>query len=595
MQRRERHDVHVPPGGGGNDHRHAYEHDRRGKASRSGGHGLRSGARAKALEHPVRERHLGAEAELARGARGEAKTWRTSPRRYSPVTRALRRPAASASAVGHLEDRARLAAGDVEGAGDRARRGRASRLARATSRTWTKSRSWPPSSKTRGRARPRARCGRCSPRPRTACRRHPRAVDVVVAQRGHAAPRSPARTPRRGAPGGASSRRRRCAGRAARPRRRRRARAARRRGHGGSKPPGVEVARRGAGRARPSPCSRAPVATLAVDDHAARQHEAAGEAARRSAPAAPRCRGRCGPRSGDVVEVDAEPDHRGLVADRVDAARPRDGDGGRDVAHEQLGAADEVRARRRAPREQRVDGTHLVAVREEGVDDVGADEPAPPVTRIGTSTPGSLSQRSAGRRIGTSFADVILPVLERGAALPWVLDRMPAGYAPIVVDNGSTDGSGESRPRRRAGRARAAAAGSAPPASRAWRGLGRRRVLHGLRRLASTRASSRGWRTRSRPARPTSCSAPATRSRGVAAPRAPGQPGAGGGAPAAHRRRPARSRPDARGVARGAARPRAARPALRLAARDGRARRGGGMADRGGRRRRTCRVRAARR
>src|SRR5829696_335589 len=39
--------------------------------------------------------------------------------------------------------------------------------------------------------------------------------------------------------------------------------------------------------------------------------------------------------------------------------------------------------------------------------------------------------------------DVVLPVLNEREALPWVLGRMPAGYAPIVVDNGSTDGSGE--------------------------------------------------------------------------------------------------------------------------------------------------------
>jgi glycosyltransferase involved in cell wall biosynthesis len=38
---------------------------------------------------------------------------------------------------------------------------------------------------------------------------------------------------------------------------------------------------------------------------------------------------------------------------------------------------------------------------------------------------------------------VILPVLDEREALPWVLARMPAGYEPIVVDNGSTDGSGE--------------------------------------------------------------------------------------------------------------------------------------------------------
>jgi len=38
--------------------------------------------------------------------------------------------------------------------------------------------------------------------------------------------------------------------------------------------------------------------------------------------------------------------------------------------------------------------------------------------------------------------DVVLPVLDERDALPWVLERMPDGYVPIVVDNGSTDGSG---------------------------------------------------------------------------------------------------------------------------------------------------------
>jgi glycosyltransferase involved in cell wall biosynthesis len=37
--------------------------------------------------------------------------------------------------------------------------------------------------------------------------------------------------------------------------------------------------------------------------------------------------------------------------------------------------------------------------------------------------------------------DVVLPVLDEAAALPWVLGRMPSGYRPIVVDNGSADGS----------------------------------------------------------------------------------------------------------------------------------------------------------
>lgn len=37
--------------------------------------------------------------------------------------------------------------------------------------------------------------------------------------------------------------------------------------------------------------------------------------------------------------------------------------------------------------------------------------------------------------------DVILPALDEAGALPWVLARMPEGHRPIVVDNGSTDGT----------------------------------------------------------------------------------------------------------------------------------------------------------
>jgi glycosyltransferase involved in cell wall biosynthesis len=37
----------------------------------------------------------------------------------------------------------------------------------------------------------------------------------------------------------------------------------------------------------------------------------------------------------------------------------------------------------------------------------------------------------------------VLPVLDEAAALPWVLGRMPLGYRALVVDNGSTDGSGD--------------------------------------------------------------------------------------------------------------------------------------------------------
>jgi glycosyltransferase involved in cell wall biosynthesis len=39
--------------------------------------------------------------------------------------------------------------------------------------------------------------------------------------------------------------------------------------------------------------------------------------------------------------------------------------------------------------------------------------------------------------------DVILPVLNERQALPWVLELMPDGYRPLVVDNGSDDGSAE--------------------------------------------------------------------------------------------------------------------------------------------------------
>jgi glycosyltransferase involved in cell wall biosynthesis len=39
--------------------------------------------------------------------------------------------------------------------------------------------------------------------------------------------------------------------------------------------------------------------------------------------------------------------------------------------------------------------------------------------------------------------DVILPVLDEAGAIPGVLKALPSGYRPIVVDNGSTDGSDE--------------------------------------------------------------------------------------------------------------------------------------------------------
>jgi glycosyltransferase involved in cell wall biosynthesis len=39
--------------------------------------------------------------------------------------------------------------------------------------------------------------------------------------------------------------------------------------------------------------------------------------------------------------------------------------------------------------------------------------------------------------------DVILPALNEAEAIPGVLAAMPVGFAPIVVDNGSTDGTSE--------------------------------------------------------------------------------------------------------------------------------------------------------
>ena len=175
--------------------------------------------------------------------------------------------------------------------------------------------------------------------------------------------------------------------------------------------------------------------------------------------------------------------------------------------------------------------------------------PAPPVTRI--------MRRSLWQDAPTTVArvpDVVLPVLDERAALPWVLERMPAGYEPIVVDNGSTDGSGELAAalgahvvhEPRPGFGAACFAGLV-------RGARRGRLLHGLRRVVRPAASCRGSPSRSRPARPIWCSAPA-RVRRLAAARALANRAADRGAAAAHRRRAARPRPDAGRAPRGAAR-----------------------------------------
>lgn len=38
---------------------------------------------------------------------------------------------------------------------------------------------------------------------------------------------------------------------------------------------------------------------------------------------------------------------------------------------------------------------------------------------------------------------MVLPALDEAEAIPWVLERMPRGFRPIVVDNGSSDGSAQ--------------------------------------------------------------------------------------------------------------------------------------------------------
>jgi len=47
----------------------------------------------------------------------------------------------------------------------------------------------------------------------------------------------------------------------------------------------------------------------------------------------------------------------------------------------------------------------------------------------------------AATSVSRVVIDVVLPCLDEAAALPWVLARMPAGFRPVVADNGSTDGS----------------------------------------------------------------------------------------------------------------------------------------------------------
>jgi hypothetical protein len=90
------------------------------------------------------------------------------------------------------------------------------------------------------------------------------------------------------------------------------------------------------------------------------------------------------------------------------------------------------------PRRLAIDDPHLVAHSLESLDHVRADEPAAAGDQHHHDDP-PISARLASV---TAVIDVILPVLDESLALPSVLASIPAGFRAIVVDNGSTDGSG---------------------------------------------------------------------------------------------------------------------------------------------------------
>ena len=71
--------------------------------------------------------------------------------------------------------------------------------------------------------------------------------------------------------------------------------------------------------------------------------------------------------------------------------------------------------------------------------------------------------------VSTMIVDVILPCLNEAPALPWILDRMPAGFRPIVIDNCSTDGSGEVARSLGATVVPPARASGQPPTPACWR------------------------------------------------------------------------------------------------------------------------------
>ena len=83
--------------------------------------------------------------------------------------------------------------------------------------------------------------------------------------------------------------------------------------------------------------------------------------------------------------------------------------------------------------------------------------------------------------------DVVLPALDEVAVIASVVARMPPGFRAIVVDNGSSDGTGEAAARR----GRPSSSSGTRVRRGVLRGAGRgdlgRRVLHGRRWLARSR------------------------------------------------------------------------------------------------------------
>lgn len=85
---------------------------------------------------------------------------------------------------------------------------------------------------------------------------------------------------------------------------------------------------------------------------------------------------------------------------------------------------------------------------DEAVRGTGSIVPHPPAHRAGDAESfanrqhfGPGTQALPGQ---TAFVpSVVIPVLNEAAALPALLAAMPPGYAAVVADNGSTDGSGD--------------------------------------------------------------------------------------------------------------------------------------------------------